>query len=102
MLRVYLLLALGFLSQFAFAQSEPVKLRWVSIPFATSYDVEVESAGALGRPLLTRNISLPELALDLPPNTKNKHKHKKTTKNKKPWSEKQAFNVKAEPVVLLS
>lgn len=96
---IYFVLIL--LSRFAFAQTEPVKLQWVHIPYATSYEIEVESAGQRGRPLIVRTVAIPEVSVDLPPGSYVYRMRALAAKGKGPWSEKQAFVVKPEVISLL-
>lgn len=89
-------------SSLAYSQTEPVKLRWVNIPGAKSYDLEVESSGSSGRALVNRNVEIPEVSLELPPGSYMYRVRGVAGKGKGPWSEKQPFEVKPETIALLS
>lgn len=91
-----------FFSSLAFSQTEPVKLRWMNIPGAASYDLEVESSGSSGRPLVNRNVGIPEISLELPPGDYVYRVRGVAAKGKGPWSEKQPFAVKPETIALLA
>lgn len=88
--------------RFVHAQTEPVKLQWMQIPYATSYEIEVESSGTKGRPLITRTVAIPELAVDLPPGSYVYRVRGLAAKGQGPWSEKQPFEVKPETIALLT
>src|SRR5688500_2566211 len=96
-----LLVLLAFVAPLAFAQTEPVKLQWVHMPYATSYELEVESSGSKGRPLIVRTVAIPEISVDLPPGAYVYRVRGVATQGKGQWSEKQPFSVKPEAVVLL-
>lgn len=102
MLRFYIFILLALFSRSALAQTEPVKLRWVNIPYATSYDIEIESLGSKGRPLVNRTVNIPELAVDLPPGAYVYRVRGVAEKGKGPWSDKQPFDVKVGAIALLS
>src|ERR1019366_3058929 len=88
-------------AQMAFAQTESVKLAWIQIPNAVAYEVEVASAGAHGRPLIFRAVTIPEITVNLPLGS-FVYRARLVVSNgsKGPWSELQPFEVKPEAIAL--